>query len=157
MNAVAYTIPLGFAGRTKIVMLSHIAAHSVALRGPALVLALQTTREATLDPAGYEALFQQYRTHINKIEAGEVTSPQALDWYASHQASPVTLDRAWLEQAKRDAAQINDKLEVELRGYTTNLIKESIRVSRRWSGGAPGERGRASGVGPGLGRSQLTS
>lgn len=136
-------------GRTKIVVLSHIANHSLALRGPALTLALQATRQSTLDTAGYEHLFQQYRAHVNQVEAGEITSAQALEWYASHQAKPVTLDRAWLEQAKRDASQINDKLEVELRGYTTNLIKESIRVS----GSEPRRGWVASGVGTALGRS----
>jgi len=116
-------------GRSKIVLLSHVAGHSVALRGPALILALETTRKLTLDVSTYEGLFQHYRSHMNQIEAGDVSSTHALEWYASQQANPVTLDREWIAHARRDAEHISDKLEVELRGYTTNLIKESIRVS----------------------------
>lgn len=38
-------------------------------------------------------------------------------------------DEEWMEQTARDAQEQQVKLEVELRGYQSNLIKESIRVS----------------------------
>jgi hypothetical protein len=38
------------------------------------------------------------------------------------------VDREWIEKARREAQNGQDKLEVELKGYLTNLIKESIRV-----------------------------
>lgn len=37
-------------------------------------------------------------------------------------------DRTWVEKSKKEAAVGLDRLETELKGYTTNLIKESIRV-----------------------------
>lgn len=110
-------------------MLSHIARHSRGLQGPALVLALETVKQATLDVNLYESLFQSYRQLINTIESGECTSPRALEWYAGHKPTELVVDRDWLDKARRDAQLIGEKLEVELRGYTTNLIKESIRVS----------------------------
>ena len=36
--------------------------------------------------------------------------------------------RGQLEQKERKAAQRHDRLEAELNGYKTNLIKESIRM-----------------------------
>lgn len=39
-------------------------------------------------------------------------------------------DESWVEEAARDAQERQVKLEIELRGYQSNLIKESIRVSR---------------------------
>ncbi|KPV76676.1 uncharacterized protein RHOBADRAFT_13174, partial [Rhodotorula graminis WP1] len=41
------------------------------------------------------------------------------------------IDRAWLDNAKKEAQTGVDKLEIELKGYMTNLIKESIRMGFR--------------------------
>uniref|UniRef100_A0A7I4EGU5 26S proteasome regulatory subunit Rpn7 N-terminal domain-containing protein n=1 Tax=Physcomitrium patens TaxID=3218 RepID=A0A7I4EGU5_PHYPA len=38
------------------------------------------------------------------------------------------LDQEWIDTVERRAAQRQEKLEVELNGYKTNLIKESIRM-----------------------------
>jgi hypothetical protein len=37
-------------------------------------------------------------------------------------------DQAWIDSVDKKAQQQNDRLEQELNGYRTNLIKESIRV-----------------------------
>jgi COP9 signalosome complex subunit 1 len=37
-------------------------------------------------------------------------------------------DQAWIDGVEKKAQQQNDRLEQELNGYRTNLIKESIRV-----------------------------
>lgn len=38
-------------------------------------------------------------------------------------------DRAWVDEVRREEKQEMTKTDVELRGYMSNLIKESIRVS----------------------------
>lgn len=103
---------------------------SPSLCGPALTLALAAIKQLTLDTNLYQEVFQMYRQHVNAIEGGREQDPTAVAWYESVKGSEVPLDRAWLEQAKKDAQSGKEKLEVELRGYTTNLIKESIRVRR---------------------------
>ena len=40
-----------------------------------------------------------------------------------------TPDTAWIEGTRKAAKIETDKLELELKGYKNNLIKESIRVS----------------------------
>lgn len=40
-------------------------------------------------------------------------------------------DVAWIEKTTRQVKAQTDHLELELKGYKNNLIKESIRVSRR--------------------------
>lgn len=47
------------------------------------------------------------------------------------------LDTAWIEKREKQVKQETDKLEHELKGYKNNLIKESIRVSRRVATAAP--------------------
>ena len=42
--------------------------------------------------------------------------------------SYATLDTAWVERTKHAVKVETDKIELELRGYKNNLIKESIRV-----------------------------
>jgi COP9 signalosome complex subunit 1 len=39
-----------------------------------------------------------------------------------------SLDQAWMDAVDKKAAQQQERLEMELNGYKTNLIKESIRV-----------------------------
>ena len=58
---------------------------------------------------------------------------------ASHIASPeeplppfaevVNIDQAWIEEMTKKNQEEKSKLEVELKTYTSNMIKESIRVS----------------------------
>lgn len=38
------------------------------------------------------------------------------------------MDHKWCEKTNKETRMGVDRLEVELKGYTTNLIKESIRV-----------------------------
>ena len=40
-----------------------------------------------------------------------------------------TPDLAWIDTVKKQNKVETDKLEMELKGYKNNLIKESIRVS----------------------------
>lgn len=98
------------------------------LSGQAFTLALATLRESTLDFAMYETTFTHYRQIVNHLQSGDNKDPVAQAWYSSIKGKEVPIDRAWMDRARREARSGQDKLEVELKGYTTNLIKESIRV-----------------------------
>ena len=39
-----------------------------------------------------------------------------------------TMDNAWVDRVKKQVKSETDKMELELKGYKNNLIKESIRV-----------------------------
>ncbi|GAA5879508.1 hypothetical protein JCM16303_003229 [Sporobolomyces ruberrimus] len=118
-------------GRSKVNRLIFVAHSSPSLCGPALTLALAAIKQLTLDTQLYQDVYHSYRQHISAIESGSEQDPTAVAWYNSVKGNEATLDRTWLEQAKKDAQSGKDKLEVELRGYTTNLIKESIRMGYR--------------------------
>lgn len=114
-------------GRSKISRLLSIA-HCNPLAGPALTLALSAITAYTLDVTQYEHAYQQYRNLVNGIEKGDNKDPDAVAWYQSVKGREVQLDRAWMDRARREAKSGLDRLEVELKGYTTNLIKESTRA-----------------------------
>ncbi|GAA5976703.1 hypothetical protein JCM10908_005601 [Rhodotorula pacifica] len=119
-------------GRNKVTRLLHIARSSPSLAGPALTLALNTIKAVTLDTRLYEDAYYQYRTLIGALEKGDESDPQAKAWYEQHgEGDLAQFDRAWFERAKQEAHSGQDKLEIELKGYLTNLIKESIRMGHR--------------------------
>lgn len=115
-------------GRSKINRLLYVSNSSPSLCGAALALALTSIKQLTLDIQLYQEVFHLYRQHISAIESGSEQDPTAVSWYDATKGNQVQLDRNWLDQAKKDAQSGKEKLEVELKGYTTNLIKESIRV-----------------------------
>ena len=55
--------------------------------------------------------------------------------------APVVAASAWCEATERQAAQRCHKLEAELTGYKTNLVKESIRMGHNDLGEFYYERG----------------
>ncbi|KAK4702667.1 COP9 signalosome complex subunit 1, partial [Phenoliferia sp. Uapishka_3] len=118
-------------GRTKVTRLNHIANSSPSLAGPALTLTLASIKADTLDTTLYESTFSSYRQCVNSIATGENKDPLAVAWHQSVKGKEVPIDRVWLEKTRREAQSGIDKLEVELKGYTTNLIKESIRMGHR--------------------------
>ncbi|GAA5957044.1 hypothetical protein JCM3765_005388 [Sporobolomyces pararoseus] len=118
-------------GRSKVLRLISVAVSSPSLCGPALTLALSSIKQLTLDTTLYQEVFQLYRQHVNALESGQERDPAAVNWYNSIKGNEVTLDRNWLEQAKKDAQTGQEKLEIELKGYVVNLIKESIRMGYR--------------------------
>lgn len=111
--------------------LLHVAQVSPALAAQALTLALAEIERSTLDVNLYETAYHMYTQSLAAIENGTNTSPVAVAWYDSVRGqSRVQLNQSWIDHAKNEAQSTMDKLEVELKGYSTNLIKESIRVSR---------------------------
>lgn len=98
------------AGRRKVTRLLFIARSCPALAVEAYTQALREIQEHTLDVELYESVVTEFN---NRPEAS-----------SRHYA----LDDAWAERTRRHVADQQDKLDVELKNYQTNLIKESIRV-----------------------------
>lgn len=111
-----------------------IATSAISLAGPALTLALSTIQLTTLDTALYQSVYGQYLQLCTSISSGDITDAAAVEWYEGVKRTEgkmaAAMDVAWIARTKSEAGKTIDKLEVELKGYTTNLIKESIRVSR---------------------------
>jgi hypothetical protein len=71
-------------------------------------------RESTRDTAGYTNAIHSYHN---------------LD--ISQQDGTLAGDTAWVDETELKNSKERNKLEAELRTYTSNMIKESIRVSGR--------------------------
>ncbi|GAA5982391.1 hypothetical protein JCM11641_006968 [Rhodosporidiobolus odoratus] len=119
------------AGRSKISRLIFVSKLSPSLAGPALTLALNAIKALTLDVRLYEETFQSYRKFINAVQKGDEADDQAKAWLQSVQGREEGVDRVWADKARKEAQSGQDKLELELKGYMTNLIKESIRMGHR--------------------------
>ncbi|CAO1612849.1 unnamed protein product [Parajaminaea phylloscopi] len=105
-----------YQGRGKIARLMHIARVCPQLRGPTAQLALDTYKVETLDTAGYEAALDLLNSHGGRDSASSKTVPG---------------DGVWLKNTSAKANQEGEKLDLELRNYQNNLIKESIRMANR--------------------------
>ncbi|BBN13298.1 COP9 signalosome complex subunit 1 [Marchantia polymorpha subsp. ruderalis] len=70
------------------------------------------------------------RMASDEIKRGENTAlyRESVDKIAGRLGSTYLLDQEWVDVVDRRAAQRQEKLEMELNGYKTNLIKESIRM-----------------------------
>ena len=95
-------------GRTKFDRLFLIGTKSAVLSTEALKAAVAEAK-AGIDVSRYERAIQALREYTNDPD--------------------VVLDAAWVEETKKRVQRDTERLEVELRGYKNNLIKESIRVS----------------------------
>lgn len=78
-------------------------------------LAALAAKECTVDVNLYRDAFQAYAAAVSA--------------HPEQETEPLTLDQDWVTQARLAAQKENDKLDVELKSYQSNLIKESIRVS----------------------------
>ncbi|KAJ7544309.1 hypothetical protein O6H91_09G073400 [Diphasiastrum complanatum] len=97
-----------YTGRTRIVRLFFIADHT---KSPSLELDALRMAFKEIKKGENTALFKEV---VEKI--GERLGPSFL------------LEQDWIDSVDRRAAQRLEKLEMELNGYKTNLIKESIRM-----------------------------
>jgi COP9 signalosome complex subunit 1 len=92
--------------------LQHIAEHCPQLAGTALKRAFDLYRNTSRDTVGYLSTVTQYRS---------------LD--PAQQPGPISIDHTWVEATDLKNSKEKNKLEAELKTYTSNMIKESIRVS----------------------------
>lgn len=105
-------------GRTRIQRLLFLASQSPALRRPCSEAALSLITSSTKDVHAY-----------HQALAIRNTSPHH-DQAALPREQRLPADTAWVESTERSNRAESQKLDLELRNYTNNLIKESIRVRR---------------------------
>lgn len=97
-----------------------------------MTLALECIKSTTLDVACYESTFALYDSFYSACASGSITDSGARGWFEGvrGEGKKQELDTKWIEKTNKETRMGLDRLEVELKGYTTNLIKESIRVRR---------------------------
>lgn len=97
----------GYVGHTKVARLLFVAEH-----------------------AGPQGALEALRLAHDELRKTENTAlyAQVVDRIGGQLGDGYTLDAAWVEATERKAASRGEKLEQELSGYKTNLIKESIRM-----------------------------
>ncbi|KAK9461024.1 26S proteasome subunit RPN7-domain-containing protein [Lipomyces oligophaga] len=97
-----------YSGRNVVDRLMYIAEHCPGLAIPSLQLAIRQLKQ-TRDTA-------QYEDAVAKLN---VLDPSSLE---------ATVDKAWLDRTEGEVRTEGDKLELELKSYKNNLLKESIRM-----------------------------
>jgi COP9 signalosome complex subunit 1 len=93
-----------YSGHTKIARLLFIAEHCKALETDALKMAIEELKKSN-----NSTLYKQIMEKVASDKLG-------------------AFDQAWMDAVDKKAAQQQERLEMELNGYKTNLIKESIRM-----------------------------
>ncbi|KAG8741805.1 hypothetical protein FRC10_002404 [Ceratobasidium sp. 414] len=101
-----------YTGQAAIKRLRFIASNSTTLQADALRLAIEQTKAANLDANLYHQLINEY----NALPSVHTQIP---------------LDHEWMTKVRTVKEAEGDRLQVELKTYTTNLIKESTRMAHR--------------------------
>ncbi|EAU83783.2 G protein pathway suppressor 1 [Coprinopsis cinerea okayama7 len=108
-----------YTGRTAIERLIHIVVTCPSIAPEAYQLAVQHIHQSR-DPSLYQSLLSAYE------QAGANAGVQLPSPYDLAQ-----LDTKWMDETIAKNAADKSKLEVELKTYTNNMIKESIRMAQR--------------------------
>ncbi|MCO5576896.1 hypothetical protein L7F22_030717 [Adiantum nelumboides] len=106
-------------GRTRIQRLLFLASQSPALRKPCSEAALHLITSSTKDVNAYHQALALRNTTAHHDQA------------ALPRDQRLPADTAWIESTERSNRAESQKLDLELRNYTNNLIKESIRMAHR--------------------------
>jgi COP9 signalosome complex subunit 1 len=104
-----------YQGSTRIPRLIHIAKTAPDLRAATAQEAMRLIQETTNDTATYNSALAIRNTNAN----GQRLSDE----------QTVSADQDWIKDANKRSKVEGEKLDLELRNYQNNLIKESIRVS----------------------------
>lgn len=107
------------AGRTAVDRLAHIISLSPSIAPQAFALAAQHIQQGR-DPGLYTNIIFAYEATSQSAQASGATLPQ---W---QEIAP--LDQKWVDETNSRNQAERSKLEVELKTYSNNMIKESIRV-----------------------------
>ncbi|KAJ7507157.1 26S proteasome subunit RPN7-domain-containing protein [Mycena galericulata] len=108
-----------YTGRTAVDRLIHIISICPALAPEAFQLAVQHIHQSR-DPS----LYQQVMSAYDQVSAtGENPLPSSMDL--------ASLDTRWADETMAKNQAERSKLEVELKTYSNNMIKESIRMGHR--------------------------
>ncbi|KAL1745165.1 26S proteasome subunit RPN7-domain-containing protein [Schizophyllum fasciatum] len=108
-----------YTGRAAIFRLTHIITHCPALAPDAFRLAVQHVYQSR-EPQLYQQALAAYE---GAAAGAEPALPRPEDVAA--------LDAKWIDEINARNASERVKLEVELKSYTNNMIKESIRMAHR--------------------------
>ncbi|KAN0062535.1 hypothetical protein ACQY0O_005067 [Thecaphora frezii] len=106
-----------YKGLARIHRLAHLATSCPELRKPCSQAALDLLKQTTRDTSTYRRVLILQNTHADGslLPASERTP----------------LDSQWVEQTEAQNRSEREKLELEMRNYQNNLIKESIRMAHR--------------------------
>lgn len=116
--AVAIGFELYKIGKTAVDRLIHIINVCPTLAPQAYQLAIKEVQQGR-DTSVYQALVHAYDVAVKSLPEGTIPPHSELG----------EIDKTWLESTNAKNAAEKSKLEVELKTYTSNLIRESIRVS----------------------------
>lgn len=126
------------AGRALITRLLHIptlilsagptpSPTALSLARAALLRVIPYIRASTWDYPLYVRVVSQLDAILQPDKSGGGVEVEAMDGVKGHEEAGVP-DMEWLEEARENERKEAARLDVELRGYMSNLIKESIRV-----------------------------
>jgi hypothetical protein len=120
-------------GRTAITRLVAVSrwASSDSTRFKAAVLALAKVKKETSDVESYRSIFEDVKAVDNHDRSAvmiEMTNHSSDNKEIEREING-QLDDDWIDASSMHVRKENEKLEAEMRNYTVNLIKESIRVS----------------------------
>jgi hypothetical protein len=124
-RAISVCPHLGLTGRTAIDRLIHVISHAPNLATPARSRALELLIEPSQRDTSLLQLIAAASTQSsdNTVSASQVDIDSVLPNASAY--------RAWAEETTERNAEERTKLEVELKTYTNNMIKESIRLAHR--------------------------
>ncbi len=112
----AYTS--AYTGQARAQRLMYIATHCPPLRQTCSKAAAEYLKEHTRDVAAYQSMIT---THNTEPGTGELVP-------ASYR---ISADAEWIQSTQQRNNAEREKLELEMRNYQNNLIKESIRMAHR--------------------------
>ncbi|KAJ7628348.1 26S proteasome subunit RPN7-domain-containing protein [Roridomyces roridus] len=110
-----------YTGRTAVDRLIHIISVCPPLAPEAFQLAVQQIHQSR-DPSLYQQVLSAYE-QVVAAAAGENPLPSSMEL--------APLDTRWADETMTKNQAERSKLEVELKTYTNNMIKESIRMGHR--------------------------
>lgn len=108
-------------------------AKALALARAAALQAIPVLKAETWDTALYARLCRQIEATLTGAPFDDGMEIDESEGRAGPEAEGGR-DKAWIADASARAKQEHQRLQVELNGYLSNLIKESIRVSVQQSG-----------------------
>ncbi|KAI5891032.1 uncharacterized protein SCHCODRAFT_02627943 [Schizophyllum commune H4-8] len=111
-----------YTGRTAIFRLIHIISHCPTLAPEAYKAAVEHVYQSR-DPQLYQQVLSAYETVAASAGTPDAPFPKPEDI--------MPLDPKWIDETNARNANERVKLEVELKSYTNNMIKESIRMGHR--------------------------
>ncbi|CDR88804.1 related to COP9 signalosome complex subunit 1 [Sporisorium scitamineum] len=112
------TYTSAYSGNARAQRLMYIATHCPPLRSICSKAAIDYLKDNTRDVAAYQSMIT---VHNTEPETGNLVP-------AAHR---IAADSEWIQATQQRNSAEREKLELEMRNYQNNLIKESIRMAHR--------------------------